>query len=36
MMVFLFFFMEKMKKLLKKIGKSALMNGICEYFNELH
>jgi len=27
-MVFLFFFMEKIKKLPKKIGKSALMNSI--------
>lgn len=36
MMVFLFFFMEKMKKLLKKIGKSTLMNGISEYFNALN
>lgn len=35
-MVFLFFFMEKMKKLPKMIGKNALMNGIIEYFNELH
>lgn len=35
-MVFLFFFMEKMKKLPEKIGKSALMNSISEHFNELH
>lgn len=35
-MVFLFFFMERMKKLPEKMGKSALMNDISEYLDELH
>jgi len=35
-MVFLYFFMEEVKTLQKKVGKKTLVNNISEEFNELH